>query len=88
MNAVLEILRASGPKWTGFLDLCHVTNVPTDGLSITLDRMERRGLVERIELYYGADPLAPHVPPNPYQGFQFGYRLKAPSTPPAKTETT
>ncbi len=77
MRTVIEVLRARGADWTGFIDLCHLIDVPTDGLSVTMDRLERLGLIETKELYFGADPLAPEVPPEPYAGFQWGYRVKA-----------
>ena len=76
MAAVIDVLRAAGPEWTGFMDLCDQLDVPTDGLSLTLDRLIRLGVAEQKPLYYGADPTTPELPPVPYRGFQFGYRLK------------
>lgn len=77
MAAVIDVLRAAGGEWTGFPKIVCLVDAPTTGVSITLDRLERLSRVEKKELYYGADPLTPDVPPDPYRGFQWGYRLKS-----------
>ncbi len=71
---LLEIF-ADG-EWHKWLDLCHIFDTGAYGLDHLIKHLERREIIEAKPDYYGADPLAPDMPPKPYRGFQFKYRLR------------
>jgi hypothetical protein len=73
-SEIRRVLAAGG--WRSFGDLCQLIDVGAYGLDYVLEHLLRRGLIESRRLYFGAYPLFPNVPPVPYQGFQFEYRLK------------
>ena len=63
-------------EYHGFIRIADALDVGTYNLDGLLDRLEGWGYIEKRELYFHADPMFPHLPPKPYYGFQWGYRLK------------
>jgi hypothetical protein len=77
-RALLEQLRAAGETYVPYSKLA--TSVEAHGDCVLsgemLNRLDLWGYIEKKPKYHCADSMAPDLPPIPYRGFEFQYRLK------------
>lgn len=77
-RALMEQLRSAGDQYIPFGRLVDAVEEHGDCVlsGEMLNRLDIWGYIEKKPKYHCADPMAPDVPPVPYRGFEFQYRLK------------